>query len=68
MLSIRFVDVSVVVTFFVSAQIFLKDALIVFKICRNLNHCIMQIKFDIGNHPQNLAELCPIFFSLIFYC
>ena len=40
---------------------FWRVALISFKLCRTLYQRKIQVKFDIGNHPPNLAELWPFF-------
>ena len=42
------------------------DALISFKLCRTLYHYKIQVKFDIGNHLPNLAELRQALFKLSF--
>ena len=44
---------------------FCRDALILLKVCRRIDHCKVQVKFNISNHPQNLAELWS-FWDLVF--
>ena len=31
------------------------DALILLKVCRRIYYCKIQVKFDIGYHPQNFG-------------
>ena len=35
------------------------------KVCRRIYHCKIQVKFNIGDHPQILAKLLP-FLDLVF--
>ena len=43
------------------------DALILLKVCRRIYHCKIQVKFDIGNHPQNFGQVMALF-RLSFCC
>ena len=40
---------------------FCRDALIFLKVCRKIYYCKLQVKFDIGNHPQNLGQVMALF-------
>ena len=43
------------------------DASILLKVCRRIYHCKIQVKFDIGNHPQNFGQVMALF-RLSFCC
>ena len=32
-----------------------------FKVCRRIYHCKVQVKFDIGNHPQNFGRVIALY-------
>ena len=44
---------------------FCRDALM--KVCRRIYHCKIQVKFDIGNHPENFGQVMALF-RLSFCC
>ena len=46
---------------------FCRDALISVKVCRRIYRCQIQVKFDIGNHPQNFSRVMA-FFRHSFCC
>ena len=40
---------------------FCRDALIILKVCRRIYHCKIQVRFDSGNHPQNIGQVMALF-------
>ena len=46
---------------------FCRDALILSNVCSMIYHCKIQVKFDIGNHPQNFGQVMALLW-LSFCC